>query len=151
MHEDKSKQSSRRQFLEGAGVLSGALVLGRLAQAAEGDAAADTKADATADNLVLKLADVPELGKAGGFKVVDLDDDSVIVARTPDGIIACSAICTHKGCKVEYHLDARSFICPCHKAQYDETGKVTRGPAKLPLAPYSASEAIIVAAADTKN
>ena len=148
MNQKSEKIVSRRQLLEGAGILGGALILGRVARADDDD---DDKKD---DNIkpailaegdfVLKLSDAPELGKVGGFKIVEIAGDSVIIARTPDGLIANSAICTHKGCEVGYSLEERQYVCPCHKAHYDESGKVVRGPAKLPLAPYNAVEALIV-------
>lgn len=148
MNTESKKTVSRRQLLEGAGILGGALVLGRAVRADddENGEKADNAQPATlaAGDFVLKLSDAPELGKVGGFKIIEIAGDSVIVARTPDGLIANSAICTHKGCEVGYSLKERLYICPCHKANYDETGKVVRGPAKLPLAPYNAVEALVV-------
>ena len=145
MNRKNSKNVSRRQLLEGAGILGGALVLGRVARADEPISAPAT-ADAHKDgDFVLKLSDAPELGKVGGWKIVEIGLDSVIIARTPDGLTACSAICTHKGCKVEYSSADRQFVCPCHKARFGEDGKVVRGPAKLPLTPYAATEALLVA------
>lgn len=45
-----------------------------------------------------------------------------------------SAVCTHLGCVVPWNAGENKFICPCHGSQYDETGKVVRGPAPLSLA-----------------
>ncbi len=45
-----------------------------------------------------------------------------------------NAVCTHLGCVVPWNKSANKFMCPCHGSQYDESGKVVRGPAPLSLA-----------------
>ncbi|MBD2313099.1 cytochrome b6-f complex iron-sulfur subunit [Desertifilum sp. FACHB-1129] len=45
-----------------------------------------------------------------------------------------NAVCTHLGCVVPWNGGENKFICPCHGSQYDNTGKVVRGPAPLSLA-----------------
>jgi len=45
-----------------------------------------------------------------------------------------NAVCTHLGCVVPWNSSEDKFICPCHGSQYDNTGKVVRGPAPLSLA-----------------
>lgn len=45
-----------------------------------------------------------------------------------------NAVCTHLGCVVPWNASENKFICPCHGSQYDQTGKVVRGPAPLSLA-----------------
>tara|TARA_B100001287_G_scaffold17695_1_gene13157 strand:- start:61 stop:780 length:720 start_codon:yes stop_codon:yes gene_type:complete len=47
---------------------------------------------------------------------------------------AINAVCTHLGCVVPWNAVANKFMCPCHGSQYDETGKVIRGPAPKSLA-----------------
>jgi cytochrome b6-f complex iron-sulfur subunit len=47
---------------------------------------------------------------------------------------ALNAVCTHLGCVVPWNRAANKFMCPCHGSQYDNTGKVVRGPAPLSLA-----------------
>jgi len=140
------KPLSRRDVLTGATALSGALLLARVVNAAEGDPAKPdgVTAKVASDTLVLKLADNPELGKVGGWKVFDLGADRVIVAQTDKGPIALSAVCTHKGCDVEYQSELHLFVCPCHNSRFDEDGKVVRGPAKTDLAKYSSDSAFVV-------
>lgn len=48
-----------------------------------------------------------------------------------------SAICTHLKCKVGYSSEEHKFICPCHKSEYDLSGKVIHKPAKKNLPDYS--------------
>ncbi len=52
-----------------------------------------------------------------------------------------NAVCTHLGCVVPWNVSENKFKCPCHGSQYDNTGKVIRGPAPLSLALVHATEA----------
>lgn len=45
-----------------------------------------------------------------------------------------NAVCTHLGCVVPWNPSENRFICPCHGSQYNDEGKVVRGPAPLSLA-----------------
>jgi thiosulfate dehydrogenase [quinone] large subunit len=62
------------------------------------------------------------------------DGQADIVVRQSDrSLTACSAICTHAGCRVEYSNGA--LFCPCHGSLFDSrTGAVLQGPATQPLA-----------------
>jgi len=68
--------------------------------------------------------------------VQGLNGDVTYLISTEDGIkdFAISAVCTHLGCVVPWVKAANKFCCPCHGSQYDEDGKVVRGPAPLSLA-----------------
>jgi len=135
-----ASNASRRQFLGGSVALGGAVVLSGLTTLS--DQANAQGAEPT--ELVLKLNDNPDLGKVGGWKIFELGEESVIVANTETGYVACSSKCTHKGCDVEYRAEAKAFVCPCHGARFDTTGAVLRGPAKLPLKQFDAQTALIV-------
>lgn len=129
--EDKDQPNdNRRKFLQGAAVAVGSIAFG-LPTAAHADAPAAEK-----EELLLPLP-AQVLEKVGGFEVVETADDKVIVARTGlTSIVACSAICTHKGCTVAYEHESGQFVCPCHGARYETTGKVVKGPAKRDLKSY---------------
>mmetsp|Transcript_17447 Transcript_17447/g.50974 ORF Transcript_17447/g.50974 Transcript_17447/m.50974 type:complete len:216 (-) Transcript_17447:296-943(-) len=45
-----------------------------------------------------------------------------------------NAVCTHLGCVVPWNKAENKFMCPCHGSQYNNEGKVIRGPAPLSLA-----------------
>ncbi|KAJ1700752.1 hypothetical protein LUZ63_000531 [Rhynchospora breviuscula] len=45
-----------------------------------------------------------------------------------------NAVCTHLGCVVPWNSSENKFICPCHGSQYNNQGRVVRGPAPLSLA-----------------
>nr|ACU14088.1 unknown [Glycine max] len=47
---------------------------------------------------------------------------------------AINAVCTHLGCVVPWNQAENKFICPCHGSQYNDQGRVARGPAPLSLA-----------------
>lgn len=60
-----------------------------------------------------------------------------VLAKSADGILAYSAICTHLGCQVEeWDADKQCVVCPCHKGTYDprQLGKVVSGAPPKPLA-----------------
>ncbi len=48
-------------------------------------------------------------------------------------IYALSAACTHMGCLISWLDQARTFLCPCHGAQYTAEGRVLSGIARSPL------------------
>jgi len=76
------------------------------------------------------------LSKNGGYLV----KSGVLVARTIAGdFIAVSAACTHEGTTVQYNQSKNDFECPSHGATFDNTGKVTKGPARNNLAQYQTS------------
>ncbi|NJR65034.1 MAG: ubiquinol-cytochrome c reductase iron-sulfur subunit [Leptolyngbyaceae cyanobacterium CRU_2_3] len=65
--------------------------------------------------------------------------DVVLVSHStnPDIPFAVSPRCTHTACTVEWHKNMDAFVCPCHGARFDSTGKVLRGPAEKPLQAYA--------------
>jgi rieske iron-sulfur protein len=78
----------------------------------------------------------------------DLDAESR--ARSADGIVAYSGVCTHAGCDVTLWRDeTRRFRCPCHESEFDprDRGRVVGGPAprRLPQLPVKLVEGVIVA------
>ncbi|MBW4539996.1 MAG: cytochrome b6-f complex iron-sulfur subunit [Myxacorys chilensis ATA2-1-KO14] len=63
-------------------------------------------------------------------------DPTYIVVEGDQAIASygINAVCTHLGCVVPWNASENKFMCPCHGSQYDNTGKVVRGPAPLSLA-----------------
>lgn len=55
----------------------------------------------------------------------------------PESIVAVNPTCTHKGCITPWNADTKQFVCPCHGASFDDSGKVLKGPADKPLASYA--------------
>ncbi len=66
-----------------------------------------------------------------------LKGDPTYLIVTEDEAIASfglNAVCTHLGCVVPWNASEDKFMCPCHGSQYNNEGKVVRGPAPLSLA-----------------
>ncbi|GAB2274842.1 Cytochrome b6-f complex iron-sulfur subunit 1, chloroplastic [Dionaea muscipula] len=66
-----------------------------------------------------------------------LKGDPTYLVVEPDGSLATygiNAVCTHLGCVVPWNAAENKFVCPCHGSQYNNQGKVVRGPAPLSLA-----------------
>jgi len=68
--------------------------------------------------------------------VQGLKGEPYYLISTADGVkdFGILSVCTHLGCVVPWVRSANKFCCPCHGSQYDENGKVVRGPAPLSLA-----------------
>jgi cytochrome b6-f complex iron-sulfur subunit len=78
-------------------------------------------------------------GKNAGDRALaqGLKGDPTYIVVTEDKAIAdygINAVCTHLGCVVPWNGNENKFICPCHGSQYNNQGKVVRGPAPLSLA-----------------
>ncbi len=67
--------------------------------------------------------------------VTFLPEQRCFLFHGADGFYAISSVCTHLGCNVK-HISQDGFACPCHGSQFDENGRVVRGPAPKPLPWY---------------
>ncbi|MGE5250126.1 MAG: ubiquinol-cytochrome c reductase iron-sulfur subunit [Bacteroidota bacterium] len=47
-----------------------------------------------------------------------------------------SDICTHLGCRVNWHPDIGHYVSPCHDGHFDMMGNVVSGPPPRPLDEY---------------
>jgi glycine/D-amino acid oxidase-like deaminating enzyme/nitrite reductase/ring-hydroxylating ferredoxin subunit len=60
----------------------------------------------------------------------------VAVYRDESGhVSACSAVCVHLGCIVQWNSEEKTFDCPCHGSRFTYDGKVINGPANKDLEP----------------
>ncbi|MBV8814582.1 MAG: Rieske (2Fe-2S) protein [Verrucomicrobia bacterium] len=68
-------------------------------------------------------------------------DHGFFLVRKNGKLVALSAYCTHRICKLTPQID-HTFACKCHGSKFSEEGKVTEGPAKrdLPVLPISATK-----------
>lgn len=57
----------------------------------------------------------------------------VWIVRTPDGLYAFWARCTHLGCTPNWFDQEQRFRCPCHGSNFNMQGDVLAGPAPKPL------------------
>jgi len=142
---DEAPDLARRQLLNlitfGAvtGVIGGALYPAlrffmppRVASVAAGVVARDELGNPISASGWLSAHKSGERSLVQGLK----GDPTYLIVTSDDAIgsYGINAICTHLGCVVPWNTAAGKFICPCHGSQYDEAGKVVRGPAPLSLA-----------------
>lgn len=141
------KRAERRRFLCQSAASAAGLVLSVSAISAA--QAAEAAPDAKAAEVVLKLSETPELAKVGGYKIIEIGGESVIVARTGEvTFVALSSVCPHRGCNVEYR-EKDEFYCPCHGSRFALDGKVLQGPARKPLAQCALDQALSIGAPKT--
>jgi nitrite reductase/ring-hydroxylating ferredoxin subunit/uncharacterized membrane protein len=89
-------------------------------------------------------ADSGALAQSGGglelnqMKLVHVDDERIVVARTEEGLAAFSDRCTHKGGPLsDGALICGTVQCPWHGSQFDvKTGRVACGPATENIRTY---------------
>jgi Rieske Fe-S protein len=62
--------------------------------------------------------------------VVRDGEERVAAYRDESGnVFACSPICTHMGCYLQWNAAEKSWDCPCHGSRFDYRGSVLQGPA----------------------
>lgn len=131
-------QYSRRSFLKGciclaaagtSGALSGCSIAGWFGHQNQGEQwiSVGRLADLT-DNKPARVDTAMRI--MDGEKV---KKPKLVVLRKGQNAYVMSSRCTHWGCEVNIQEDG-SYLCPCHKSQFDSAGAVLRGPAKEPLA-----------------
>merc|ERR1711908_112695 len=75
--------------------------------------------------------------KQGDRELVQgLKGDATYLITEEKGVsnFGINAVCTHLGCVVPWNQAENKYMCPCHGSQYNNQGKVVRGPAPLSLA-----------------
>lgn len=79
-------------------------------------------------------------GRLNQIVVVRLNPDwlgETTKARSADGIVAYSGVCTHAGCDIDIWVETENRLqCMCHESQFDpaDAARVVGGPAPSPLA-----------------
>jgi len=101
------------------------------ASASGGVTAKDELGNDVSVTKFLETHNVGDRALAQGFR----GDPTYIVVESKEAIAdyGINAVCTHLGCVVPWNTAENKFKCPCHGSQYDNTGKVVRGPAPLSL------------------
>ncbi len=130
--DDLETNNSRRDFLKASGAV--------VALAMTGGTILCSAAQAEHDPFQAFGKGSIDLGAVSGFKLNTMTDKiasaGVLVSSTPDGLIALSSHCTHEGCDVHWQTDAKTLQCPCHRAEFSNTGDALRRPAREPLPRY---------------
>lgn len=139
----KNGKWSRREFMNGLGkgVLAASLftpVFGA------GSRAVAKQAPMTMEPITLDLTKegFAALTKPGGAVKIPNPLDKkkpIVVSRLSEtGVAAFSSKCPHFGCEVALPVNG-VITCPCHKATFDASGNVTKGPAKKNLYQFDAT------------
>lgn len=72
----------------------------------------------------------------GEGKILERDEGKVAVYKDEKGnITACSAICPHLGCIVNWNNAEQTWDCPCHASRFSTDGKLLEGPSLHHLNP----------------
>jgi len=133
---EPTSRTTRRGFLDWvialfSTVIAGAMTIPALAYfwpAAKGGKGGDVEVK-EASNL-----------RPGASTIIQLQGKAAIVRRDASGFVAYSAVCTHLGCLVKWDGVRQEFLCPCHAAVFDSSGRVVSGPAPAPLPAYKVKE-----------
>lgn len=124
---------NRRRFLAGLEGISAAAVASALGLPLSGCVGFHYVNSTLDGNRV--LVGLREFGEGRGrFALVDvprLDLPIYVYRHDDDAFTAVSTQCMHRGCPVE--PVAGHLVCPCHGSEYDNDGRVLKGPTRLPL------------------
>jgi nitrite reductase/ring-hydroxylating ferredoxin subunit len=76
------------------------------------------------------------------MKLLHLEGERLVLARTEQGYLVFNDRCTHRGGSLAGGVIIRGVVqCPWHGSQFDcRSGKVTAGPATEPILTYQAAE-----------
>ncbi|MFB2835735.1 ubiquinol-cytochrome c reductase iron-sulfur subunit [Floridanema evergladense] len=73
------------------------------------------------------------LAVLGAYKVLVIPDPN-----KPLSLLAVNPVCTYRSCGVEWKIQQRAFVCPCHGCRFAADGKVLQGPASVALQTFKA-------------
>ena len=71
--------------------------------------------------------------KVNGWERTAINYGLYIVRKNEREVRVFSDICTHLGCRVNWHPDVQHYISPCHDGHFDILGKNISGPPPRPL------------------
>lgn len=137
---------NRRGFLQMTSAVAAAVTAGLVGVPVVRALASPALAKPVTDSWI-KVADdiaVLDLGVPIRVDFVQTQDDAWITNRALNGVWlytedgekfkSYNGHCTHLGCGYMLAKDGKSFICPCHRGQFDiKTGAVLAGPPPRPL------------------
>jgi menaquinol-cytochrome c reductase iron-sulfur subunit len=78
--------------------------------------------------------------KVNGWEKTVTSYGVFVLRKSASETLVLSNKCTHLGCQVNWKTDKQEYICPCHDAQFDISGKVLGGPPPRPLQSYSGDQ-----------
>ncbi len=127
----------RRVFLvlSGAGAFLSQILAPLSARSGQATAVGKRAAVARA----VDVASVAELSKSGQVLVRTSALGPLLVIRDPatKQLKAVNPTCPHRGCLVDWIASADNFLCPCHQARFNASGRWIGGqPVIHPLESY---------------
>ncbi len=129
----------RRDLFRVLGASTGALC-GGMAACSGGDVVTRKELvslpDSRGGQIVIPVADFPQLAKVGGCVVgesVGMPDPLAIARGEGDRFLAVKALCTHMTCILRFNELNLTLDCPCHGSTFEIDGRVINGPAQQPL------------------
>lgn len=145
---DNAPPVTRRDFCSQACHLAAIVAVGGLASACGGGdtgtspsggslpAISTVGGTLSGGRVSVTVAGTP-LATTGSAALVQAGGNRYLAYRSGDQTFSVvSATCTHEACTVSGYQNA-TYECPCHGAQYNTDGAVTRGPASRPLTRYT--------------
>lgn len=137
---------ARRSFLQRVSAALGIVIAGLVGTPALRAFLSPARAVAAPDNWI-KVADdtaLLDIGTPIRLDFAQTTNDAWVETRalgsvwlyTEDGdtFKAYNGHCTHLGCGYVYDKERKTFVCPCHRGQFDvKTGAVLAGPPPRPL------------------
>lgn len=91
----------------------------------------------TDDQIVICLADFPELAATDGAVTLNSSQGSLFVIRVDGNTVSTvSNRCTHLGCALAWRSASSLLHCNCHGSEFSPEGDVLQGPANRPLDSY---------------
>jgi menaquinol-cytochrome c reductase iron-sulfur subunit len=137
-------QLSRRDFIKGTaatiGGLIGALtgipsIAYLLSPAMQAKTDSDTIALGPLENYPIGIPtrfDFTQT-KVNGWERTAVNYGLFVLRKSEGEVRVFSDICTHLGCRVNWHPDVQHYISPCHDGHFDIMGKNVSGPPPRPL------------------
>jgi len=71
--------------------------------------------------------------KVNGWERTSVNYGLFVVRKSEKEVRVFSDVCTHLGCRVNWHPDIEHYVSPCHDGHFDIMGKNVSGPPPRPL------------------
>lgn len=133
MARETKEVTDRRTFLKW--LLGGSLVVGLLGLLGSALAFIFPPARRFPLTRVMRVGEAQQLPLGEGELVI-FNGKPVWVLHLERGFVALSALCTHRGCLLEWDKEKRVLSCPCHMGLFDAEGNVLSGLPPRPLPRY---------------
>ena len=75
--------------------------------------------------------------RVNGWERTSINHGMFVVRTGDQEVRVFSDICTHLGCRVNWHSDLEHYVSPCHDGHFDIMGKNISGPSPRPLDEYT--------------